>query len=374
MKSLRAAAFMIATILGLGILGLPFVFAKAGFVAALIQLILVAAMLTSLYLMYAEITLEVRGKHRFGGYIGAMLGQGAGKMAGILIIITMVGGLLPFLIVTGSFLQGLVGINPLIGSLSAWVVGSLLIYAGTSFVSRIEIGIIATLLLTYVVLIIASSALFDFGSVVFFSPSVAEGWSIDPLLVPMGVFLFAFGGLGAIAEVHDLLGRQKRRIGLVILSAMLFLTVLYATFALAVVGAMGSNVTQNALADLSLLLPAGFGVMSLLVGLISALSIFVVIGTELKETIRVDYAVDNCLSWLITIFLPLVIYLAGARELTAVMGFFGSIFGATLAWFIIVAYKKTAEDRLLPLWICYPIGAFFFFALIVEVVLTIQRL
>lgn len=364
---------MIATILGLGILGLPFVFARAGFGVAIIQLILVAAMLTSLYLMYAEITLEVRGKHRFGGYIGAMLGKRVKQVAGIFMMITMVGGLLPFLIVTGSFLHRLVGLDPLIGSLGMWVVGSLLIYAGTSFVSRIEMGIIAALFITYVVLITASFVLFDPSNVVFFAPSVVEGWSIDPLLVPMGVFLFAFGGLGAIAEVHDLLGRQKKKIGLVILTVMLFLAVLYAAFALAVVGAVGFNVSQNALADLSFHLPVGFGLMSLLVGLVSALSIFVVIGTELKETIRVDYAVGNRVSWLITIFLPLSIYLAGARELTAVMGFFGSVFGATLAWFIIAAYKKTAEDRLLPLWMRYPIGAFFLFVLIVEVVLTLQR-
>lgn len=355
---------MIATILGLGILGLPLVFARAGYGIGLVELILVGVSMTCLYLMYAEMTLDVRGKNRYAGYMRQLLGARAGVIAGVLFMISMFGGMLPFLIVTGPFLQGLFGVNVLTGSIIMWLLASTMMFGGMRFVVRAEFGIILSLTVVYLLLMIFSFPHVDWINV---------RWSSDPqaTLLPIGVILFALGGIGAIPEMHDLLGRERKKIRKAIIVAMSFLIVLYALFALFVVGALGPIVSQNPLPILAQLLPKSIGILGLLVGTVSAFSIYTVIGSELIETFRVDFGWKKFSAWLVVITLPLIAYLAGARELTAVMGFFGSTFGAAVGLFIVVAYGKTKAPRLVPLWVRYPVGAVFLLGALVEISYTL---
>lgn len=364
MRFWRAVIIMIATILGLGILGLPYVFERAGYGLGLVELILVGVSMTCIYLMYAEMTLDVPGKHRYAGYMRRLLGARAGMAAGGLFVAAMFGGLLPPLIVTGPFLESLLGMDRLTGLLLMWALSAMLIFGGIRFVVRAELLIILSLTFAYLLLMIFSTASFDAANI---------QWSGDPraAFLPIGVILFAFGGIGAIPEMHDLLGRERQQIGRAIIVAMAFLFVLYALFSLTVVGTLGAIVTQNPLPLLAQLLPKFIGTLSLLVGTVSAFSIFTVIGSELMETIHVDYGWHKLSAWLVVIFVPLMIYLAGARELTAVMGFFGSTFGAAVGLFVIAAYAKTKAPRLLPLWVRYPVGAVFLLGVLIEIGYTL---
>ncbi len=362
---MRAVVVMIATILGLGILGLPYVFTQAGFVVGLVELLVVAAALCCLYLMYAEITLHVPGRHRYAGYMGQLLGPRVGRFAGIFFVATMFGGLLPFLIVVGPFLHGLFGLDPFFGSILMWMLAAVMLLFGMGVVVRVESWIIGTLLLVYVLLMIFSvphlhlNAMAAFGKPHFF-------------LLPIGVILFALGGFGAIPEMHDLLGRQKRRIGKAILLSMTILTLLYGLFVFFVMGTLGETVAQNPLPAMAALMPPWLGVLVLLVGTISAFSIFPVIGSELIATLQVDFGRSKGFAWSVTALVPLLVYLAGVRELTTVMGFFGSTFGAVIGLFIIAAYGKTKAPRLLPLWSRYPVALVFALGALAEIWYTLS--
>lgn len=362
MHFVRAVVIMIATILGLGILGLPAVFARAGFGVGLVELILVGVALTFLYLMYAEMTIDLAGKHRYVGYMRHYLGQRAGTMAGWLFIIGMFGGMMPFLIVTGPFLQTLFGVDPLAGSLFLWILAAGVIFGGIKGIMRIELGIIIGLLGVYSLAMI-------FGSPHFFLENITLVQNRSAIFLPVGVILFALGGIGAIPEMHDLLGRRRRSIGKAIWCAMLFLMMLYAGFSFFTLGVFGTTVSENPLPQLALLLPGWLGFLVLLIGTISAFSIFTVVGTEVAATMRVDFGWSHWNAWAFSSVTPLLLFLAGARELTSVMGFFGSLFGAAIGLCVLFAYGKTNAPRLVPLWVRYPVALVFVFGALVEILL-----
>lgn len=356
MRFLRAVVLMIGAILGLGILGMPYVFSRAGFWVGLFELLFIGAVLTVIYIMFGEITREVRGRHRTIGYLIELLGSRFRLLVSFLFIISLFGAMLPFLILSGQLLNSLFGLPPLAGVLIMFALGAFFIWGGLSFISKLELLFIGLLTLAYFLLIVFTLPYFQVENIVSQPAISTASWR------PIGVILYALGGLGIIPEVHDLLGRRTRRMTPAIILAMIFLVALYAVFSLVVIGALGSDTSQHVLGDLAAILPAPIGVLGLIIGIVSGLSIFTVLGLELVGGLTVDFHLKKFSAWVVTLFVPLALYLLGARELTAVMGFVGGLFGGLFGLLVLAAYRHTAPPRLFPLWVVYPLGVIYLLA------------
>src|SRR3972149_565150 len=73
-KFLHAVAVLVGTMVGAGVYGVPFVFAKAGFWVGTVWLVAVAGLLCVLQLLFAELTLATQGVHQLVGYATIWLG------------------------------------------------------------------------------------------------------------------------------------------------------------------------------------------------------------------------------------------------------------------------------------------------------------
>jgi len=163
-KTLRAVGTLFGTIVGVGVFGLPAVFGRAGFFVGFCELLLLGVVMVILFLMYAELTMQMPGKHRFVAYIHQFLGPWGGKMAAVSILASMFGALLAFLIIGGTFLSELTPLDPFFSTLVLAVIVSVPVYLGMSFVSRLEVIVIGTMLLLYGILIIISLPSFSFAN------------------------------------------------------------------------------------------------------------------------------------------------------------------------------------------------------------------
>jgi len=74
-KTLEAAAILAGTTIGAGILGLPFIAAKAGFLTALLVIIALGIVVLYLNLMLGEIALSSSEVHQLTGLANLFLGQ-----------------------------------------------------------------------------------------------------------------------------------------------------------------------------------------------------------------------------------------------------------------------------------------------------------
>lgn len=334
---------MVGAIVGVGVFGLPYVFAQTGFATTLIELLVLGVLLTILQLMQAEVVIQTGGHNRLAGYVRKYLGSGWAWVALISLAAGVWGAMLAYIIVGGNFLYLLV--SPIMGgtefvySVLIAVVASALIYRGLRFASRFEGLIVGILLFLFIFIALASVPHIQWSSF-----SITGTASI---FLPYGVILFALSGIGIVPEIRDVLGeRLKNRIGYVIISGMAVILLLYALFSAAVVGVTGPATTPVAFDGLIPMLGKTFGIVATLLGSLTIISIYLMLGIELLNTLRFDFRVHHKMAWAIVTIVPLVFYLAGARAFIQVIGFVGSIFSGALGILIALTYAKMKNSPL----------------------------
>src|SRR5512143_1126624 len=102
---LHASAVLIGTMVGAGIYGIPFAFAKAGFWVGMVWLVGLAAIIGLFNLMFAELTLSTQGTHQVSGYAHIWLGAWGRRLMAVATMIGLYGSLLAYMIVAGEFLH-----------------------------------------------------------------------------------------------------------------------------------------------------------------------------------------------------------------------------------------------------------------------------
>ena len=341
LKVLRSIGMMIGAIVGVGVFGLPYVFAKSGFVVGLLWLIVLGFFMILLQLMFAEMAVETEGKDRLVGYVRRYAGPGFGWAATVAFLGLTWGAQIAYMIVGGEFLHQLlspfVGGTPFIFSIIVAVIASALIFRGLRFAAKIETVVVCILLFLFSICMLASAPFFEIQHILTFDRANA--------FLPYGVILFALGGLGVVPEIKDLLGRDCRRLPQVVVPAMGVIIILYAFFSLAVVGVTGDATTPSALTGLAQALGPGFVAVGSLLGAFTILSIFMVVGMESMNMLKADFRLRPRAAWAVASFVPVLFFALGVRQFIDVIGFVGAIFSGGLGIFLIIAYYRMCWTR-----------------------------
>ncbi len=341
---------MIGAIIGVGVLGLPYAFAQSGVGIGLLILLIVAILLTFLQLMLSEVCLQTPGKHRLVGLVERYIGHRWRWIAMAAMAFGIWGAMIAYMIVGGRFLHLLLG--PVFGgpeivySILVWLIGTTLIYRGLRFASKIEVPIVIILLFLFVFII--------FLSVPEITPANYFTFNFENMFVPYGVVLFSMAGIGIVPEMADLLGKRdgKKHLGRSVIIAMSIILLLYAGFSLAVVGVTGVATSEAAFDGLIPVFGNTFGIVTTLLGSLTILSIYLVLGIEMLDTFMFDFKLKHRTSWMIVSIVPLILFLFGVREFIGLVGFIGSVFGGTLGILIALTYWKMKRSKVCKLHHC----------------------
>jgi len=365
-RSIRAVGMLFGTIVGVGVFGLPAVFGRSGYFVGLLELLIMGVVMVILFLMFAEITVQTPGKHRFVAYMHRFLGPWGARVAAVSILASMFGALLAFLIIGGSFLSELTSLNPFFSTLVLAGVVSIPVYIGMTFVSRLEVIVIGVMLFLYGILIVVSLPSFSWAHL---APTSPQGF--ENLLAPYGVLLFALSGFGAIPEMHDILGRSFKRLPRILISGYLLIIGFYALFTFAILGATGALVSEDSIGGLALATHPAVGILGSVLGLVSVFSIFTILATELMETIRLDFRIKQTPAWILTIGIPLFLFVIGFREFIGILGFVGSVFSGFCGILVILAYRKIDRNKIknirFPTIVSLIVGLVFVFGILIEI-------
>lgn len=334
---------MIGAIVGVGIFGLPYVFAQAGFALALTELLIMGVLLTILQLMQAEVAIQTGGHHRLAGYVDRYLGKKWSWVALIALAAGIWGAMIAYMIVGGNFLFQLV--SPLFGGTEffyALVLGglaSLLIYRGLAFASKVSVIVVSALFFLFLFIILAC--------VPYIKLEAFVPLSMSHVFLPYGVLLFSLAGAGIVPEIREVLGRKlESKLGQVIVTGMIMIVLLYILFSTAVLGVTGINTTPVAFDGLIPILGNTFRVFATLLGSMTILSIYLMLGIELLNTLRFDFSLPQKFSWMLVTFVPILFYVMGAREFIQVIGFVGSVFAGALGILIALTYDRMKRSPL----------------------------
>lgn len=336
----RSVAVMVGGIVGVGVFGLPFVFAQSGYATGLAFLAALGLAMLVLNLMYGEIVLQTPGRHRIGGYVAEYLGEGWGRVATLSVVATVSGAMLAFMIVGGGFLHGL--LSPMLGGgvePYAFAMAALVAVAssrGLKLASRIEALVVASLLFLFVLLALAALPHASPGRLL-----TGAGWSF----APYGAVLFSLSGIGIVAEMRDVLARQERLLPKAVVAGLAIVLALYALFTASVVAALGEGTTPVALDGLVGLLGRPFFALTSALGTLTVFSIFLTNAVQLQNLLCVDAGASRRVAWTLSCLAAPALYLMGARDFIAVIGFVGAVFGGIIGLFILATYEAMRRSR-----------------------------
>jgi len=113
----EAISILVGTIIGAGILGIPYVVAQAGFLTGMVVLVVLSVAVILINLLLGEIVLSTQGNHQLTGYAEKYFGKiGKYLMFGS-VVFGFYGALLAYIIGEGEALAALAGGSPLLYSL-----------------------------------------------------------------------------------------------------------------------------------------------------------------------------------------------------------------------------------------------------------------
>ncbi|MBU4481984.1 hypothetical protein KKC16_00865 [Patescibacteria group bacterium] len=343
---LQATSTLIGTIIGAGILGIPYVFAKAGFWTGVVVLAVITFAMLAMKLMFGEITLRTYGNHQISGYVEKYLGKFWKNLTSIILILAISGSILAYFIGIGEVLAEIFKGSAFIWGFAFYILASIFLYFGLKLIKNIELIFTGIIFLIVLTILFLSQQHFELGNL--------ANFDFSKLLIPYGVVLFACSGIIAVPEVRKILSRREYLFKKSILLGVLIPSVIYLIFAWIVVGVTGANTTEIATVGLGRIMGYKIIIIGNIFAFFTMATSFLTLGLGLKETFNFDFKIKHVWAWLLTIIMPLVIYASGLKNFIQILGLVGALgFGINGVIYIFtywVARKKSERhpEYILP--------------------------
>ena len=338
-----AVTTLMGTIIGAGILGIPYVVAKSGFLLGFIIILLIGLACLTLNLFYGEVILRTKTQHQLPGYAQKYFGKWGKLIAGISIMFGIYGALSAYLIGEGMTIYTILGFgSPLLFSLIFFTIASTIIYFGIKATGKAELFLIALLVL--VVILIGT---FSFKAIKLENLTT---FNLGQIFVPYGVILFAFLGLAAIPEMQEELAKEKKKMKLAILIGSIVPIVIYLLFTVVVLGIIGwenfellKPNERIATVALSMYSQPILGIFANLMALFAMLTSFLALGTALVEVYALDYKLNRKLALFLTLILPLLIVVFNLSTFIIILGITGAFYGGIEGILVVLMFWKAKK-------------------------------
>lgn len=332
------------TIIGVGMFGLPYVAVHAGFFLTLFYLIFFSFIIGFSHLCYAEVTLRTKTPHRFTGYVGEYFGlrwkhitllQGLISLWGSLLLYTIVGAKFLYISIAPFFLFFGWHITETGLGVIFFLIVSAVIWRGDLAVGKQELFFTFPMVFLIIFIFARAIASTYFSSDIFFSPRIGN-W-----VMPYGVTLFALSGFSAIPIIEHILepGQKKGmrfNYPFIIFSGTLIPAFLYILFTWGVLGVSGFLTTKDALSGLVGPLGPSIVILGAVLALLAIYTSFISVGDELEKTFSEDYGVSRLKSFILTMLIPLGLYLLGIRDFIRIIEFVGAVMGGYVGVMIVL--------------------------------------
>lgn len=339
---LLAVFTLMGTIIGVGLFTMPFVINQAGVITLFIYLAVLASIQYYLHLLFAEVVLSTKEKHRLPGFVGKYINAKSKKLTFIIDMFGAYGSALAYIIIGGLFLHQLV--SPYFGG-NVFLYSSLL-FVFISIIVFFDIKLIAGtefILTSFMVLAIGLIAWRGFGYIQLGNYNLLDWKNI---FLPYGPIFFAVGGGAAIPEVCRLLVYEKEKIKSAVFWGTFIPAALMLVFVLVILGIAGAQTSPDTLAGLSAILTDGVITFSLIFGLLAVITSYIVIAQATEEIYQWDMGLKNKLAWFLACFIPYFLYLIGWTDLIKVISFTGAVTGGLSGIILIwLAFKVKARPE-----------------------------
>ncbi len=335
-----AVATLVGTIIGVGMFGLPYVASQVGLKATLFYLVILAAVVTLLHLIYGEIILRTKEKHRLAGYAEIYLGAKGKWLASIIFFSSLYLALLAYLLVGGEFLSlalsGWVDISANAASLILAGVGFGVVFKGIKLTGFFE------LLMTFILLAMIFGLIF-YGAIFMDSKNLIFSGDTVNWFLPYGIILFALSGGSAIPEIRSFFNSGKTWYKKAIILGTLTPAVVYAIFIITVLGISGSSTSPEAISGLTPFFGDNIIKYGAWAGFLAVITSFFTMGLNIKHSFLFDFKLSKKISFLLTAAVPLFLFLMGLNDFIRILSWAGSVLGGFEGLLLIWIWRKAKK-------------------------------
>ena len=333
----EAIAVLVGTVIGAGVLGIPYVVAKSGFLVGLIHIIFLGALILTLNLFIGEIALRTNGNHQLSGYAEKYFGKFAKLLMALAIAFWLYGALTAYLIGGAESLNAIFPGNIFLYFACYFIVMAGLVYFGLNAIKRSEVFMGFVLLFIVLIISIIGFTKLDFTNLAYVNLSY--------LLYPYGVILFALSGEVAIPEMKEILYKNRKSLKKAIIIGSLIPVAVYALFALVVVGVTGVNTTEIATLGLSNIFGGQIALFGNLFALFAVSTGFLTLGLALVEMYNYDYGLNKKLSWFLACCLPFMflVFFWGKTGFRNILNVTGIISGGVIFSLMVLIFFRAKK-------------------------------
>lgn len=328
---------LIGTIVGAGILGLPYVFSKSGFFIGVFWLLFLGILLLYVKLCMGEITLRTKGFHQLPGYAQIYTGKKGKLIMLFAMIFGIYSALIAYLVGGGQNLS-----NFFIGNLNysiffaiiSWATMTYFLKKGIEGLKKIE---------TYGMLTVIFIVI---GLFLWFIPQLSfsnlKTIQINNFFTPFSVTLFALLGFSCIPALRKEIKGEEKLLKKAIITGVFISIFLYIVFSFIFVGVFGSKISEVA--------TVSSGRVISLLGAFTILTSYFVLSFVLKDIFILDLKKSKFISFIFVSIIPLCLYLIISYfelfDFASILGIGGIISGGLTGIMILIMSmnaKKTSK-------------------------------
>jgi amino acid permease len=339
---LHAIATLIGTIIGAGVLGIPYVVAQAGFLSSLVTIIVLGIIVMFVFLYVGEIVLRTKGNHQMTGYCEKYLGKTGKVIMAVSMIIGIYGALIAYFIGESYTLSSIFGGNPFYYNIGFFILVSTIIYFGLKAVENSELVLSSIVLLIIFILVVLSFKHVNLNNL--------NHFSMSKMFLPYGVILFSYLGFVAVPEMKEELKGNLKSLKKAIIFGSLIPIVAYLLFSFVVVGVVGldyfNSINPNeriATIALGNLLGQSMFLFGNLFAVFAMLTSFLTLALALKEMYIFDYKINKNVAWALTCIIPFVIGLLNVTDFIQIIAMTGVVAGGIDGILIVLMTMKAKK-------------------------------
>lgn len=367
----KAVGVLVGYIIGVGMFGLPYLVAQAGVLNFFLFLFGMGFLQYLVHLIYMNMIVATPEFHRMPGYAGIYLGNWGKHLVFAAKMLGNIGGLLAYIIISSTFLHAFLhpvwGGSEFIYAAALFSFEAIVVFFGISAVARVELMMSALLVLVVGMIVVRGVPAIELSNYLV--------WDWRYLFLPFGAMLMALDGNGSLPIVGKLLNKDPKACKQVVALGTFGSMIITIFFVLTIVGISGAGTTPDALTGVRAVLDDGVILFSLIFGVLTMTTSFILVSESVRETLWWDYHMNRYLAWAIAVFTPFIMYLAGWRDLTSVISLAGGVAGALSVILLLAIFMKLMQKpdkmlvikRKLPEGLIYALIVLFSFGMAYEI-------
>lgn len=342
-KHFEALALLVGTIIGVGVFALPFSFWEAGFLVGALELLVLAAAILSIHLMYGDVALSIAAPHQLPGYARHYLGGAWAKLAAMVAVVGLTGAMVAYIILGSAFLetllQGIIGSS--FSGIGFWLfllLGAFIFFYDRFFAMGTESFLTFLLIVTLLALIFFGFSGGNFLNLIHVNlPSAA---------LPYGVILFALAGASVIPRVRQVLPGRGEGLRGIIIAGTLIPAFLYLLFAASIISGSAPYVSRDSISGLLAPLGVEMVLLGSVVGVLAVITSFIGIGLTFKSVLVNDFKFPARAAWLASAFFPPALVAFGVSDYIRIIGLVGTFMVGIESLLILKIWRVLPAHRI----------------------------